>query len=43
MLQSEVVQGDLGRLGAEVAAGKMTLRAAASRIAGDFLGERGKE
>jgi LAO/AO transport system kinase len=42
MLESEVVREDLGRLGAEVAAGKMTLRAAASRIAGDFLGERGK-
>jgi len=42
MLESEVVREDLGRLGAEVAEGKMTLRAAASRIAGDFLGERGK-
>jgi len=42
MIQSEVVQEDLGKLGAEVAEGKMTLRAAASRIAGDFLGERGK-
>ena len=42
MMQSEVVRGDLGKFGAEVAAGKMTLRAAATRIAGDFLRERGK-
>jgi LAO/AO transport system kinase len=42
MMQSEVVREDLGRFGAEVAEGKMTLRAAASRIAGDFLRERGK-
>ena len=43
MLESSVVQDDLGRLGREVAEGKMTLREAAMRIAGDFLRERGKE
>ena len=42
MMQSEVVQDDLGRLGNEVSVGKMTLREAGSRIAGDFLRERGK-
>jgi LAO/AO transport system kinase len=42
MMQSEVVQGDLGRLGSDVAQGRMTLREAATRIAGDFLGERRK-
>ena len=42
MMQSKVVQGDLGRLGSEVAQGRMTLREAATSIAGDFLGERGK-
>jgi len=40
MMQSEVVRGDLGKFGAEVAAGKMTLREAATRIAGDFLASR---
>jgi LAO/AO transport system kinase len=43
MMQSEVVQDDLGQLGNEVAVGKMTLREAGWRIAGDFLRERGKE
>jgi LAO/AO transport system kinase len=42
MVASEVVQRDLGKFGAEVAEGKMTLREAAMRIAGDFLRERGK-
>ena len=42
MMESRVVQDDLGRLGREVAEGKMTLREAAMRIAGDFLRERGK-
>ncbi|MEX1116827.1 MAG: methylmalonyl Co-A mutase-associated GTPase MeaB [Akkermansiaceae bacterium] len=42
MIGSAVVQTDLERFGAEVAGGKMTLRAAGSRIAGDFLGERSK-
>ncbi len=41
MVASEVVQRDLGEFGAEVAGGKMTLREAAGRIAGDFLRERG--
>ena len=42
MMESRVVQDDLGRLGREVAEGKMTLREAAMRIAGDFLRDRGK-
>ena len=42
MVASDVVQRERGKLGAEVAAGKMTLREAATRIAGDFLRERGK-
>jgi LAO/AO transport system kinase len=42
MVGSDVVQRDLGKFGAEVAEGKMTLREAATRIAGDFLRERGK-
>jgi LAO/AO transport system kinase len=42
MIGSDVVQRDLGKFGAEVAEGKMTLREAATRIAGDFLRERGK-
>jgi len=42
MVESEVVREDLRELGADVAEGKMSLRAAASRIAGDFLGEQGK-
>lgn len=42
MVASDVVQRDLGRFGAEVTEGKMTLREAATRIAGDFLRERGK-
>lgn len=42
MVASEVVQRDLGKFGGEVAEGKMTLREAATRIAGDFLRERGK-
>jgi LAO/AO transport system kinase len=40
MLSSPVVQKDLDQLGAGVAAGTMTLRTAASKIAGDFLQER---
>jgi len=35
-----VVRGDLEKFGAEVAAGKMTLREAATRIAGDFFSSR---
>jgi LAO/AO transport system kinase len=42
MVASDVVQRERGKFGAEVAAGKMTLREAATRIAGDFLRERGK-
>ena len=42
MMDSRVVQDDLGRLGSKVAEGKMTLREAAMRMAGDFLRERGK-
>ena len=42
IIDSPVVQHDLGTLGALVAEGKMTLREAATRIAGDFLRERGK-
>jgi hypothetical protein len=41
MMLSEVVRGDLEKLGAEVAEGKMTLREAATRIAGNFLREGG--
>jgi LAO/AO transport system kinase len=41
MTESAVVRDDLERLGADVAAGKMTLREAAVRMAGDFLRERG--
>lgn len=41
MAGSPAVQNDLERLGAEVAHGNMTLRAAACRIAGDFLAEGG--
>ncbi len=42
MVGSEVVRQDLGKFGAEVAEGKMTLRDAATLIAGDFLRERGR-
>jgi LAO/AO transport system kinase len=42
MMQSTVVKDDLERLGNEVAAGKMTLREAADKMAGDFLDERRK-
>ena len=42
MAGSEAVQLDLERFGADVAEGKMTLREAATRIAGDFLRERGR-
>ncbi len=42
MMDSRVVQDDLGRLGSKVAEGKMTLREAAMRMVGDFLRERGK-
>jgi hypothetical protein len=41
LTESPVVQDDLEKLGADVAAGKMTLREAADRIAVDFLRERG--
>ena len=41
LAESAVVREDLGKLGAEVAEGKMSLREAAGRIAGDFLRERG--
>jgi LAO/AO transport system kinase len=41
MMQSEVVRGNLEKLGAEVAEGKMTLREAATRIAGSFLRQGG--
>ena len=41
MAESAVVREDVGKMGAEVAAGKMSLREAASRIAGDFLRGRG--
>ncbi|MEX1111473.1 MAG: methylmalonyl Co-A mutase-associated GTPase MeaB [Chthoniobacterales bacterium] len=40
MIRSAVVQADLKRFGAEVAGGKMTLRAAGSKIAEDFLASR---
>jgi LAO/AO transport system kinase len=40
MMQSPVVQEDLGALGAAVAEGKMTLREAAEKIARDFLDSR---
>jgi LAO/AO transport system kinase len=43
MTESAVVKDDLVRLGNEVAAGNMTLREAADKMAGDFLGERGKK
>lgn len=39
MAESPAVRDDLEKLGVEVARGNMTLRAAASRIAGDFLAE----
>jgi LAO/AO transport system kinase len=42
MMQSAVVRDDLGQLGAEVAAGGMTLREGAAKIASDFFRERGK-
>jgi LAO/AO transport system kinase len=42
MMQSAVVRDDLGKLGAEVTSGAMTLREGAARIAADFLRERGK-
>lgn len=42
MLDSPVVQENLGALGQAVAEGKVTLREAAMRVAGDFLRERGK-
>jgi hypothetical protein len=42
MVESAVVQQDLSVLGGMVAEGKMTLREAADKIAGDFLGERRK-
>ena len=41
MVGSEVVQRDSGKFGLEVAEGKMTVREAATRIAGDFLRGRG--
>jgi LAO/AO transport system kinase len=41
MFESSVVQKDLANLGTAVAEGKMTLREAAGKIAGDFLRERG--
>jgi LAO/AO transport system kinase len=41
MMQSEVVQKGLRMFGSGVAEGKMSLRAAARQIAGDFLRERG--
>jgi LAO/AO transport system kinase len=40
MTESVVVKDDLPRLGSEVAAGRMTLREAATRMAGDFLASR---
>lgn len=40
MMQSELVRENLGKFGPEVAGGKMTLREAATRIAGDFLASR---
>ena len=42
IIDSPVVQHDLGTLGALVAKGKMTLRDAAAKVVGDFLGEREK-
>jgi len=42
IIDSPVVQHDLGTLGALVAKGKMTLREAAAKVVGDFLGEREK-
>jgi LAO/AO transport system kinase len=42
IIDSSVVQHDLGTLGALVAEGKMTLRDAAAKVVGDFLGEREK-
>jgi LAO/AO transport system kinase len=42
MTESAVVKDGLARLGNEVAAGKMTLREAADKMAGDFLGDRRK-
>ncbi len=42
MEESNVVMNDLGRLGADVAGGRMALREAAAKIAADFLRERGK-
>lgn len=41
MAESAVVREDVEKLGAKVADGKMTLREASTRIAGDFLRERG--
>ena len=41
MMQSEVVREGLRNFAGGVAEGKMTLRAAAKRIAGDFLREQG--
>ncbi len=40
MMQSEVVQDDLGKLGAEVAEGKISLREAAGKVAADFLASK---
>ncbi len=41
MAESAVVREDVEKVGAKVADGKMTLREASTRIAGDFLRERG--
>jgi LAO/AO transport system kinase len=40
IIDSPVVQHDLGKLGPLVAEGKMTLRDAAAKVVGDVLGER---
>jgi LAO/AO transport system kinase len=42
MLDSAVVREDLETLGAGVARGRMTLRAAAAKVAGDFLAARAR-
>jgi hypothetical protein len=41
MAESAVVREDVEKLGVKVANGEMTLREASTRIAGDFLRERG--
>ena len=41
MAESAVVRKDVEKLGVKVAEGKMTLREASTRIAGDFMRERG--